>query len=404
MSDGRRRRLHDLHRDATALQTAIDLTTTRLSAATGGAPFAVAALPAKGLGVLALRDLHVGERLLAETPLLVVPLDAAGRDAKADSRQSTGISAFELADAVAAMPDDRRRRFFELSQSDCYGAEKTPEGIVQTNGIPFRSQHGLLGAVYSTASRFNHACDANAAFKFNSSLGQLTVHAVRPISAGTEITFNYGGFLARRTQRQRRLRDAFGFDCSCAKCQLSGSLLQRSEERLAALGDAATLTSWLRSEGALRALIHSQPSAVLEELAARYALVEAECSGAILPGTTDVVVRLCCDFCASAASRLARLQSTAAADASALPKDVPLESLAGRAAAYAKGSRTWASVGREIALVMAGLDSQVYASYDDLLRAPPLQHELGTATGNRHMSTHILYCRARDERREPDPY
>ena len=69
------------------------------------------------------------------------------------------------------------------------------------------------------------------------------------------------------------------------------------------------------------------------------------------------------DFCSSAASRLAKLHADGLADPAALPKGVLLESLASRAAAYAEGSRTWAVKAREVALLMAGQDSQVYASY-----------------------------------------
>ena len=353
----------DLRRKALALQREIDGLSSRLAAVTHDAPFAVAALEGRGLGVVALRDLRAGARLLAETPLVVVPLGAAGRDSRAEGRESMGATAAQLRAAVAAMPSDKRELFFSLSQSESFGTVKTAEGIAQTNGIPFRVAGELFGAVYLMASRFNHACDANAAFKFNTRLGQLTVHAVRPIPSGAEVTFNYAGFVACRQQRQQRLRDAFGFDCACAKCLLSGLPLHQSEQRLAMLGDATAFTSWLRSHGALWALLRSEPGAILAELEARYALLELECSGFVLPGTTDIMLRHFCDFCSSAASRLAKLHADGLADPAALPKGVLLESLARRAAAYAEGSRTWAVKAREVALLMAGQDSQVYASY-----------------------------------------
>lgn len=262
----------------------------------GGAPFAVMPIDGKGFGVVATRELFIGERLLAETPLLVVPMDVSGYDGQRNGEYE-GIPSALLEAAVDALPADSRCKFFGLSQNSAY-VTRSPAGIAQTNGIPHTHGSKTYGAIYYMASRFNHSCDANACFRWNRSLGgavggavppdgagsggQLTVHATKRIPAGTEITFNYAGFLAPREARRRYLLESFGFECTCAKCAVSGPALAESEARIAALGGTASLRASLRAWGALDALVVDEPSAVLGRLDARYALVEAECEDGLL--------------------------------------------------------------------------------------------------------------------------
>ena len=380
-----RSHLHELRAREVALARDVEALTERVAMAFGGAPFAVMPIDGKGFGVVATRELFIGERLLAETPLLVVPMDVSGYDGQRNGEYE-GIPSALLEAAVDALPADSRCKFFGLSQNSAY-VTRSPAGIAQTNGIPHTHGSKTYGAIYYMASRFNHSCDANACFRWNRSLGgavggavppdgagsggQLTVHATKRIPAGTEITFNYAGFLAPREARRRYLLESFGFECTCAKCAVSGPALAESEARIAALGGTASLRASLRAWGALDALVVDEPSAVLGRLDARYALVEAECEDGLLAGTANVLARLFFEFCAAAASRLqAAAAATAARPASRDDEEGGnmggrgASALRSRACEYGAAARAWAVRARELARHTAGEDSPAFAQFE----------------------------------------
>ena len=117
---------------------------------------------------------------------------------------------------IEALSPCERGAFFSLSQNEVrWGKEKHPAGLYATNGIPAHTWSRNVTAVFATACRLNHACDANAVYKRNPSRGRLTVHATKPIGEGEEITVCYGFPIGTvlRAQRQRHLKDTFGFVC-----------------------------------------------------------------------------------------------------------------------------------------------------------------------------------------------
>ena len=142
-------------------------------------PFQVVSIPGRGLGCCATRDIAQGERLLVESPLTV-----------------QGGNCPSLERTVATLPLRDRERFFSLSQNEAIApgkfwstqqpGAKTPEGIAATNGIPFRHLGTVYGGIFPTTSRFNHSCCSNAAYKWNSALNKLTVHATIGIRKGDE--------------------------------------------------------------------------------------------------------------------------------------------------------------------------------------------------------------------------
>jgi hypothetical protein len=115
--------MEELRAREVALARDVDALTERVAMAFGGAPFAVMPIDGKGFGVVATRDLFIGERLLAETPLLVVPMDVSGYDGQRHGEYE-GIPSALLEAAVDALPADRRCKFFELSQNSAYGVTR----------------------------------------------------------------------------------------------------------------------------------------------------------------------------------------------------------------------------------------------------------------------------------------
>ena len=337
----------------------------------------VVPITGKGVGVVATREIKAGERLLAEAPVLAVPMLDGGM-----------VDPEELERAVQVLDNAQRSHFFQLSQNSMYGEKRTASGIAQTNGIPFRWRNAIYGAVYLNASRFNHDCNANACFnwvvdeeqsaRFHEGqsthvTGRLVVHSIKRIRPGDEITLNYLGFLQPREVRQARLRSSFGFSCVCGKCSLSGTALSESEERVTALRDAAALSETLNSWASPAALISAAPAEVLARLDAWHGLLVRECPpDGIHAGTSELLLQAFVEFCDEACTRLSGMVSRARAneasgEAAGRQLRVPLGELSARALAYEEAARAWAGRARDVARVMAGEDSASFRVHDAAL-------------------------------------
>lgn len=195
---------------------------------------AVRALPGRGLGCVALRAIAPGERILAEVPLVFW---ASRRGDKADD--------FAQLDAlVEALDPEARESFFALADS-FGGRGKTAAGIWNTSSFVTQDYFSSGGvndgvhraAVFRICSRFNHACHPNCFVAWSGALGQQTVHAIRPIDAGTELTIAYmaGAEAGARASRRALLEQKYFFTCACSTCMLEGIELERSDARHARL-------------------------------------------------------------------------------------------------------------------------------------------------------------------------
>ena len=144
---------------------------------------------------------------------------------------------------VGLLPAERAA-FFSLSQSAAlYGARKTAEGVWRSNAYPTveHADGSTEAAVFAGACRINHACAPNAHVAWSKALTQQTVHAVRQIAAGDEVTVSYAVPGAARAARQTHLHGKFGFACACPLCVLTGVELEASDARQTRLGELATL-------------------------------------------------------------------------------------------------------------------------------------------------------------------
>ncbi len=79
-------------------------------------------------------------------------------------------------------------------------------------------------------SRINHACLPNCQHTWNASIGEETIHTVRDIAQGEEITISYSHtdpFESRRGHQKN-----FGFDCTCSLYSLPATERVLSDNRL----------------------------------------------------------------------------------------------------------------------------------------------------------------------------
>ena len=347
----------------------------RRNADSSAGAFAVSPIHGKGLGCVASRDIELGERLLAERPLLDI-----------------GPSSPEtLEAALAALSEADQARFLGLSQNERkWGAARTVKGIFMTNAIPSHAFSKERRAVFATASRFNHACDANATFRWNAALGCITVHACRCIPLGTEICVHYGfppGCVLRE-DRQRRLLHSFGFSCACSACSLEGPALRAREQALAAVGDAASFWQELGSWGAHGAVLTEEAGAVLERLDGRLQLLRSTCRHGHAP-SVDTYTQMAVEFCEAVAMRvldvLRHCPRTVVGGASIVVADLDElaageegdeggmlgltpEELVVKVAAFVAAARAYAIRSKALAKDLRGADSPAYEVWARALR------------------------------------
>ncbi|KAF2804535.1 SET domain-containing protein [Mytilinidion resinicola] len=169
----------------------------------------------KGKGLVARFNISKGTRILVEKPLLTV------RSMPPNELEPV------LAARLKALSKASQRQFLSLRNN--FPGKYPFSGIVKTNALPC-GPGSPVGGVYPTACLINHSCIPNSHHSWNSNVEHETIHAVRPIEAGEEITISYDRgdpYIVR----QAFLNEAFGFDCNCSGCSLPPSELQASNAR-----------------------------------------------------------------------------------------------------------------------------------------------------------------------------
>jgi hypothetical protein len=73
-------------------------------------------------------------------------------------------------------------------------------------------------ALYATASLLNHHCSPNLNITMSAG-GQIALVASRDINIGEELSITYIDANLPKSDRLRTLRHAYGFECTCSRCQ-----------------------------------------------------------------------------------------------------------------------------------------------------------------------------------------
>ncbi|KAG6166335.1 hypothetical protein E4U23_003603 [Claviceps purpurea] len=210
--------------------------------------YVVQDIPGKGKGLVATRNIPKGTRILCEEPLFTIPIvpDFHRERFKLISLQ------------VALLSDDQRDAF--LSMHNIYHPRDPVDGYVgifETNSLPAgESQTTKTRGIYLEACRLNHDCQNNAVHSWNTSIERITVHAIRDINAGEEITVPYVEFLRNRESRQSALKDSFQFTCVCSLCSLPDEQSQERDRKIAQIVRLGELFIWEWAIYPLEALGH----------------------------------------------------------------------------------------------------------------------------------------------------
>lgn len=188
----------------------------------------ICAIPGKGYGCIALRPIPRGTRILTDTPLLVIPkanymkadIEAAfsslhpwQEEAYFTLHSGHGQSLSKWPRQIHASVPARDRQRIEEQHAARTGSEATLISIFQTNCM----EMGTGAAVFLHTSRFNHSCNPNACFSWNASIGKETIHSMRDIKEGEEITISYVDMEHDKRLRAWELKH-YGFVCDCPAC------------------------------------------------------------------------------------------------------------------------------------------------------------------------------------------
>ncbi|KAI9792043.1 MAG: hypothetical protein M1816_003025 [Peltula sp. TS41687] len=188
--------------------------------------YAVKSIPNKGKGLVATAKIIEGTRIFSEYPVLKLsdfPTHVRLKESNRN-RWETLINK-----RVRALMKDHQLAIFSLHNAfPSIRARST--GIVRTNALPLGSRASEVGLFFE-ASRINHVCSANAQNTWNATLDQITIHAVKDIEEGEEITITYFDGSKPYSPRELNFGYYFGFECGCEICSIPPAQRIQSDQR-----------------------------------------------------------------------------------------------------------------------------------------------------------------------------
>jgi hypothetical protein len=198
------------------------------TATAGNEYYKIRAIPTKGYGCFALKDIARGTRILSDDPLLIVPVaDYMLSDiekAFADLRPAQQALYYTLHSGHGQDPkgwptrihssvQGKERLRIQEQHMARTGKEASLISIFQTNCMEMNQG----AAVFPHATRFNHSCNPNACFSWNASIGKETIHMMNPVAKDEEITLSYCDMIHDKSLRAYELKH-YGFVCDCPAC------------------------------------------------------------------------------------------------------------------------------------------------------------------------------------------
>ena len=176
-------------------------------------------IPKKGQGLIAVQTIPKGTRILSEKPIFTT----SGRG------NNLGIINQRIANQLKQVSKQNQRAFLSL-HNNFRGSLAAFLGIAKTNALPLGPDATESG-LFLQASRINHDCLPNCQHTWNANIGEETIHTIREIAQGEEITISYA-LTGPSNSRREHLQKNFGFDCICSLCSLPETERALSDSRL----------------------------------------------------------------------------------------------------------------------------------------------------------------------------
>ena len=162
--------------------------------------------PGKGLGMFATTNIRKGTRIITEKPFLTLAKSP-------ELSWSDPYAPNDISEAFDRLPNSKRLKYMQLhcpKRTDC----SVLVSIYEANCY----EMGSGDCICINASRINHSCIPNAHYSWNDNIKRLTVHAVKDIPEGEEITINYCSGFSTLNERRHKLKP-YVFTCLCPACQ-----------------------------------------------------------------------------------------------------------------------------------------------------------------------------------------
>ncbi|KAN0113180.1 SET domain containing protein [Hyaloscypha variabilis] len=182
--------------------------------------YSIQPIPGKGLGLIALRPIPAGTKILIEAPLLTVsmPEMVEGQGFRINDMVSEIDQKFDLLSPAQQkevkdlhdhrFPGDNQSRLLTIFRSNAYNTGENHVGL------------------FPKTARINHSCRPNCGNFWSERSEERVIYAQREIEEGEEITVSYIPLLKAVKERQARLQQ-YGFVCDCAACQSEESSKKR---------------------------------------------------------------------------------------------------------------------------------------------------------------------------------
>ncbi|KAF8983979.1 hypothetical protein BDQ17DRAFT_1377680 [Cyathus striatus] len=190
----------------------------------------------KGLGMFAKCTLKVGDLIVAERPLLMIPmslnLDGVAncpysiqklmRDARG-KETPMGLVEPMLEVAFECMSRGSQDVYLDLANTHMHDGLTRLCAIWKVNIIELHfdfndvSEGDMYGVVMKEMARVNHSCQPNCAYSFDPASFSFELRASKSINRGEEIVFSYCDPEAPAENHQATLQ-SYEFSCECISC------------------------------------------------------------------------------------------------------------------------------------------------------------------------------------------
>jgi len=189
-------------------------------------PIMVTEIPGKGRGLVAARDLKIGELIFYEKALMTV-------DMVYENDKLSNETIDSMQKKIKQMPEEDKSKFlklrydeelnYTLNQTFKYFSISARDSLDGINIYYYNSLIDDCKMLFLTVALMNHSCAPNSAksMLMSDSGDKCEVRAIRDIPKGDEITIFYlrpAEDVCTHSQMRGILLERFGFSCKCKVC------------------------------------------------------------------------------------------------------------------------------------------------------------------------------------------
>ena len=227
-------------------------------------PVMVKEFPGKGRGIVAARDIKLGEIIFTDKPVITLAMNAQGMPVDPEFMTS-------LREQIEILPKEAKLQFYKLKPGIQDNSFLVSNNNVESLNLFLnnsihrlrKDENSTTALLYLNMALVNHSCVPNAAFSRacrptervdDQDLNNELI-AIKDISKGDEITVCYIPDMKKHGSILRKRKTAFKkellFDCKCPVCSGEVSCQEKLLKKLIELHNKLdpTPTDWKRETG-----------------------------------------------------------------------------------------------------------------------------------------------------------